>query len=177
MKRSGGCNCGQVRYELEGEPLRVGVCHCENCRKDSGSAFSFFGIWPKASATLSGELSCWRSRAGGERFCPTCGSSLFSWAEGSDEIEIKLGYVGKLKTVCKAEVQTLEVVLTPDGPTRLVVAVGGLGSLKGTLVAAIILGIFDTGGKYLYADAGGFFIYAVAVLVLLVKPAGLYGRE
>jgi branched-chain amino acid transport system permease protein len=59
----------------------------------------------------------------------------------------------------------------------LVVAVGGLGSFKGTLIAAIVLGIFDTGGKYLYADAGGFFIYAVAVLILLAKPAGLYGRE
>jgi len=59
----------------------------------------------------------------------------------------------------------------------LVVAVGGMGSLKGTLVAALILGVFDTAGKYLYADAGGFFIYAVAVFILLVKPAGLYGRE
>ena len=59
----------------------------------------------------------------------------------------------------------------------LVVAVGGLGSFKGTLVAALILGIFDTAGKYLYADAGGFFIYAVAVAILLVRPAGLYGRE
>ena len=91
MRRSGGCNCGQARYEVVGEPLRVGVCHCETCRKDSGSAFSFFGIWPMASATLSGELGCWRSRAGGERFCRTCGSSLFSWEEGSGEIEIKLG--------------------------------------------------------------------------------------
>jgi branched-chain amino acid transport system permease protein len=59
----------------------------------------------------------------------------------------------------------------------LVVAVGGLGSFKGTLVAALILGIFDTAGKYLYADAGGFFIYAVAVAILLMRPAGLYGRE
>ena len=59
----------------------------------------------------------------------------------------------------------------------IVVAVGGLGSLKGTLVAALVLGIFDTAGKYLYADAGGFFIYAITVLVLLVKPAGFYGRE
>ena len=50
-------------------------------------------------------------------------------------------------------------------------------SLKGTLVAALLLGIFDTAGKYLYADAGGFFVYAITVLVLLVKPAGLYGRE
>jgi branched-chain amino acid transport system permease protein len=59
----------------------------------------------------------------------------------------------------------------------LVVAVGGLGSFKGTLVAALILGVFDTAGKYLYADAGGFFIYAIAIAILLIRPAGLYGRE
>jgi branched-chain amino acid transport system permease protein len=59
----------------------------------------------------------------------------------------------------------------------IVVAVGGLGSLKGTLLAALVLGIFDTAGKYLLADAGGFFIYAVVVVVLLIKPAGFYGRE
>ena len=59
----------------------------------------------------------------------------------------------------------------------VVVAVGGLGSFKGTLVAALVLGIIDTAGKYLYADAGGFFIYAVTIAILLVKPAGLYGRE
>jgi branched-chain amino acid transport system permease protein len=59
----------------------------------------------------------------------------------------------------------------------LVVAVGGLGSLKGTLVAALLLGVCDVGGKYVYAGAGGFLIYAVAMLVLLIRPAGLYGRE
>ncbi|HET7191886.1 MAG TPA: branched-chain amino acid ABC transporter permease [Pseudolabrys sp.] len=59
----------------------------------------------------------------------------------------------------------------------IVVAVGGLGSLKGTLLAALVLGVFDTAGKYLLADAGGFFIYAVTVAVLLIKPAGFYGRE
>ena len=59
----------------------------------------------------------------------------------------------------------------------IIVSVGGLGSLKGTLVASVLLGVFDIGGKYLYSDAGGFFIYALAVLILLIKPAGLYGRE
>jgi branched-chain amino acid transport system permease protein len=59
----------------------------------------------------------------------------------------------------------------------IVVAVGGMGSLKGTLLAALVLGIIDTAGKYLLADAGGFFIYAVTVVVLLIRPAGFYGRE
>ncbi len=59
----------------------------------------------------------------------------------------------------------------------LVVAVGGSGSVWGTLIAALVLGIGDTAGKYLYADAGGFFIYAIAFLILLIKPTGLYGRE
>lgn len=89
--QSGGCNCGGVRYEVEGEPVRVGICHCETCRKDSGSAFSFFGIWPRANVTITGVTGCWQSRAGGERFCPACGSSLFSWNEDSLQIEIKLG--------------------------------------------------------------------------------------
>jgi branched-chain amino acid transport system permease protein len=59
----------------------------------------------------------------------------------------------------------------------IIVAIGGLGSLKGTLIAAIMLGVFDVGGKYLTPEAGGFFIYALALAVLLIKPKGLYGRE
>lgn len=91
MNLIGGCNCGQVRYRIEGAPLRAGLCHCATCRKQSGSAFSFFAIWPRARVALSGELACWQARAGGERFCPHCGSQLFCWEEGSDEIEVKLG--------------------------------------------------------------------------------------
>ena len=59
----------------------------------------------------------------------------------------------------------------------IVVAVGGLGSLKGTLLAALVIGIIDTGGKYAFPVAGNLFIYAITVVVLLIKPAGFYGRE
>ena len=59
----------------------------------------------------------------------------------------------------------------------IVVAVGGLGSLKGTLLAALVIGIIDTGGKYAFPVAGNLFIYAITVIVLLIKPAGFYGRE
>ncbi len=59
----------------------------------------------------------------------------------------------------------------------IVVAVGGAGSIRGTLVAALVLGVIDTAGKYLYPAGGGFFIYAATIVLLLMKPAGLYGRD
>ena len=58
------------------------------------------------------------------------------------------------------------------------VAVGGLGSLKGTLRRRARCSAFSTPpANICCADAGGFFIYAVAIAILLIKPAGLYGRE
>ena len=58
----------------------------------------------------------------------------------------------------------------------IVVAVGGLGSIRGAFAAALMLGIIDNAGKYLYPDAAGFFIYVVAIAVLLWRPAGLFGK-
>ena len=59
----------------------------------------------------------------------------------------------------------------------LVVAVGGSGTIKGPLVAALILGVFDVAGKYFVPQVGGFIIYALMVALLIAFPAGLYGRR
>lgn len=59
----------------------------------------------------------------------------------------------------------------------LVVTVGGSGTVKGPLVAALILGVFDVAGKYYVPQLGAFAIYALMVVLLLVFPAGLYGRR
>ena len=59
----------------------------------------------------------------------------------------------------------------------LVVVVGGLGSIRGTLVAALALGICDVVGKYYVPRLGAFIIYAVTVAILLVRPRGLFGRR
>ena len=59
----------------------------------------------------------------------------------------------------------------------LVVSVGGAGSIKGTLIAALILGVFDVAGKYYVPQVGAFVIYALMVLLLILFPAGLYGRR
>jgi branched-chain amino acid transport system permease protein len=59
----------------------------------------------------------------------------------------------------------------------LVVAVGGVGTIKGPLVAALLLGVCDVAGKYYVPQIGGFVIYALMVVLLLLFPAGLYGRR
>jgi branched-chain amino acid transport system permease protein len=59
----------------------------------------------------------------------------------------------------------------------LVVSVGGTGTIKGPLIAALILGVFDVAGKYYLPQVGGFVIYALMVVLLILFPAGLYGRR
>ena len=59
----------------------------------------------------------------------------------------------------------------------IVVSVGGLGSIVGSLAAAILIGISDIAGKYYAPEYGAFFIYLVMVVVLMWKPAGLFGKR
>lgn len=40
----GSCSCGDVKVAVRGEALRTGICHCTDCRQESGSAFTFFGV-------------------------------------------------------------------------------------------------------------------------------------
>jgi hypothetical protein len=81
----GGCLCGDVRMAATGEPYRVGLCHCLDCRKHSGSLFFAAAIFPQDAVTVAGET---RSFAG-RHFCMRCGSSVFS--RYADEIEVHLG--------------------------------------------------------------------------------------
>ena len=71
--RTGGCLCGAVRYSVRGEPVHVGRCHCADCRKESGSAFTVYGQWPVDACEITGEVSSYEGRG----FCGRCGSPIF----------------------------------------------------------------------------------------------------
>lgn len=58
----------------------------------------------------------------------------------------------------------------------VVVAVGGMGSISGTLAAALFLGIVDTASKYLASEYGNFFFYAAMIIVLAMRPHGILRR-
>ncbi|HWE21272.1 MAG TPA: branched-chain amino acid ABC transporter permease [Hyphomicrobiaceae bacterium] len=59
----------------------------------------------------------------------------------------------------------------------IVVSVGGLGSIGGSFAAAVLIGMSDMFGKYYLPEAGSFFIYLVMVIILMWRPAGLFGRR
>src|SRR5205085_232675 len=86
--RTGGCLCGAVRYSVRGDPVHVGRCHCTDCRKESGSAFSVYGQWPVEAFEMSGKIASYDGRG----FCPRCGSRLLDTADPDDTlIEIRIG--------------------------------------------------------------------------------------
>lgn len=85
MVREGGCRCGAVRYRVEGEPEAVGLCHCADCRKETGGLYLAYADWPIGRFAVEGRFATW----GGRSFCPVCGSRLFHLSE--TEAEILLG--------------------------------------------------------------------------------------
>ena len=83
MKIEGGCLCGKVRYSADTEPAFVGVCHCTNCQKETGTAFNVVVAIPQPELSLQGSLKTFRARgdSGKEvhrQFCPECGSTITS---------------------------------------------------------------------------------------------------
>lgn len=90
----GGCNCGAVRYRLSGDPITVAACHCANCRRQSGSAFSVNVVVRADAMTVTGDLTTWQdddTESGApvlRQFCATCGSPIRSLSAASPRIAI-----------------------------------------------------------------------------------------
>lgn len=95
--RTASCRCGQLSLTAAGEPIRLSVCHCLNCKKRSGSAFAVQARWPADQVAVSGSSKTF-TKAGdsGDRahfhFCPDCGSDVYYVAEAMpDLVAVPLG--------------------------------------------------------------------------------------
>lgn len=87
---TGGCLCGEIRYEAEGEELGTGYCHCRMCQRFTGSPATVgTGIRKNLFRITRGEPKIYRSSKIAERaFCPTCGSSLWIvWPNSKDRLD------------------------------------------------------------------------------------------
>lgn len=81
---TGRCNCGAVTWRIEGAPLAVAACHCTNCRKQSGAAYSVNIVAKARTVTIDGPIRGYEDRATSSgqpvtrEFCAECGSPIRS---------------------------------------------------------------------------------------------------
>lgn len=93
----GGCLCGKVRYTSASDPVMQAICHCKNCQKQAGTAFSVIVGVPKPALAVTGTLKTFADRgdsgkAVDRQFCPECGSPIATLVEVMpDLVFIKAG--------------------------------------------------------------------------------------
>lgn len=81
MSRVAHCQCGSFRVIVEGEPLMVNICHCDQCKRRTGSNAAPNAYFLKEQVRTEGKFRVF-SRDGGDgrkvhiRFCPECGTSV-----------------------------------------------------------------------------------------------------
>lgn len=90
LMRHGGCHCGRVRLTMTGEPVRVGICHCATCRRETGGPFMAFAVWPSERVAITGEAASWTATTDHRHHCPACGATLYATTDGG-EVEVRLG--------------------------------------------------------------------------------------
>ncbi len=88
--RIASCSCGQLTATVEGDPIRVSVCHCLACQRRTGSVFGAQARFPRAHVEIAGQGKEF-VRVGDEggrctfRFCPTCGATVYYTMAGMEE--------------------------------------------------------------------------------------------
>ena len=101
-RSQGRCMCGSVRFSFPGAPLLTAVCHCRQCQRQTGSAFSIVAAVPKQGFELSGETKVFMDvgesgRLVARHFCPDCGSPIMSIIEPMpDMVLIKAGTIDNI---------------------------------------------------------------------------------
>src|SRR4051794_24751650 len=94
---AGGCLCGNIRYSSNAEPVMTAICHCKNCQKQAGTAFSVVMAVPKGTLSIKGQLKTYNETGSSGKlvhrnFCPECGSPITTDVEAlPDLVFIKAG--------------------------------------------------------------------------------------
>src|SRR5688572_2390719 len=81
MSRRASCACGGLSITVEGDPVRISMCHCLECQRRTGGPFSAQARWPEDRVTITGPSTVYERTgdSGGvlhQHFCPRCGSTV-----------------------------------------------------------------------------------------------------
>ncbi|MEW5684117.1 MAG: GFA family protein [Pseudomonadota bacterium] len=127
MSWSGGCQCGAVRYQVEGELGRASICHCRMCQKALAGPFGAFVTVDAAKTTWTGERGLFQSSNKIRRgFCRDCGTPLTFESDKTLDITIfSFDRAAEIEPVIQLEPQSgpawvrhfegLEVLVAPPG--------------------------------------------------------------
>jgi len=90
MHNTGRCLCGAVTFEVEGPPIRMAQCHCDACRRQSGTGHIVNAFFNSSQVKITGETKYYEFVADSGRirhrhFCPNCGSRLFGMGPDTPE--------------------------------------------------------------------------------------------
>lgn len=79
----GGCHCGSIRYQVEGEAITHALCHCTDCRRHAGAPMVGWTMYPASAVKVTqGKLKVYESSENGRRhFCGDCGTGIFYFNE------------------------------------------------------------------------------------------------
>ena len=91
---SGSCLCGAVTYTCPADPLFTAVCHCADCQKQTGTAFSVVVGVPRDALQVDGELSAYETvgsdhgQATRRQFCGACGSPIVTLPDSMPAVAV-----------------------------------------------------------------------------------------
>ena len=93
VEKTGGCQCGKVRYAAQVDPAEAYLCHCRMCQRATGGFAAAFVSVKVADVAWAGEPDWYESSPIARRpFCSRCGTPLgFRFAEGSDKMDLTIG--------------------------------------------------------------------------------------
>ena len=85
--RRAACSCGQLALAIEGNPVRISMCHCLECQRRTGAVISNQARFAREQVTVDGRASEWTRKGDSGnaltfRFCPVCGSTVYWTGEG-----------------------------------------------------------------------------------------------
>jgi hypothetical protein len=106
LPAGGSCQCGQVRLTLAAEPLFTYACHCRDCQKRTGSAFSMGLVVMADTVSIKGDLTTWaRTSDDGQtntRYsCASCGNIIYGDSTASPGIwKLQAGLLEDTSGIC-----------------------------------------------------------------------------
>lgn len=121
---AGQCFCGAVQFQVEGEPVAMGYCHCDSCRQWSAGPVNAFTLWQPSALTVTSGAdkvgSYSKNPTSHRKWCKSCGGHLFTDHPTWGVVDVYAAVLPKLEFAPALHVNYQETVLRiHDGKPKM----------------------------------------------------------